>query len=324
MNGKNMNQKTPPSNRSLNVRYRRNEYNRKRLKVIITICACSAVILVIALILIGNILKNRSENDVFYSSAQDSSPSASNTVHGAPPSIKGYALDIKGLSPSALSDRISEIKDLGGNAVSFRIRSSEGAELYSSEVAQEFGRQSKDNSLISPEDIALSDRSDIHTSACIDVSAFSEENSAKRSLMLAYDASIAAELLQSGFDDVIFIVPEVTAENLAELLRLAEDVKSIYSEANVGISLPRSAYEAENSAELVASLWEKFDLLAYDMTGYTEGDPAEFAIDNSSVAHYYLLRYNVRVLLPSVETDTLSEMLSALEEKGVTNWQTLN
>ena len=159
------------------------------------------------------------------------------------------------------------------------------------------------------------------------VSAFGESDDLERSVLLAYDAAICAELYREGADEVLVMLDgaEITEKNIDELARFAENVKAIEDETVIGISLKRDMLEKEGSEVLVSKLWEKYDFLAFDITEMkSDADPVEYAEENvNSEMHYYLLRYNMRVLLPNAEADALKGMVSVLAGKGLNNWQTV-
>lgn len=318
-----VNDKKRMSDKSFGVRYRQNAYARKRMKVIIIIAVSSVLVLALALMLIGNILKSKSESQIILSGGdKDSNATMSTSPHASIGAVNAYAIALEGLSSSELSGKFEEIRGMGGNAVCFRVRNSDGRELYKSAVAQDFYRVSDTSSLILPERLSNKDGYNrLYSSACIDVYAFSEQDAARRSVKLAYDAAIGAELIASGFDDVIFRIPEINADNIDEVVRIADTLKSIHPSAAVGVSFTRALVDAESSSELVARLWDSFDFISYDLALYKEGDAESFVVENTSAAHYYLLRYNARVLLPSVDEKTRAQMLKALSDKGITNWQ---
>jgi hypothetical protein len=276
----------------------------------------------------GGMLKNKVDDDHQNDASSQTDNIEPDNTHTNVPSVKGYGVSLDGLSASALSDKITQIGKSGGNCVSVVVRSSEGNELYSSSVAQGMGKQSSSNGYVSAETVASrASNKGMRSSALLDVLAFSETDDLERSVHLAYDAAICAELCREGIDDVIINVgdTEINEDNIGELVRFAENVKAIESEAVVGIALSKDMLASEGSEVFVSKLWEAYDLLVLDITDIGEDvDPIASAEEKvSSEIHYYLLRYNMRVMFPSLEADVLDGVVSVLSDKGLSNWQTV-
>ena len=317
MNGKN-----------LNVQYRRNSYAKKRIKVIAAIIGISLALLLILFLVIGGLLNDKVEDDKKEDSTRPVSDSEEKLPHAQLPSVKGYGISLSGITTSAISDKVSEISKADGSGINFVVRDADGKEIYDSSLAQSMGKQSSSNSYIEIGSIASrAANRGLRASAIVPVTAFSVKDDLERSVLLAYDAALCAEISRDGADDVLIRLQgsKVTEDSVDELVRLADTVKGIEDEALIGISLTREMLEEEGSEILVAKLWESFDFLAFDITDIdTEDDPKEFAEENvNSEMHYYLLRYNMRVLLPDVVGDDLEDMVSVLTDKGLSNWQTV-
>lgn len=310
--------------KSMNVRYKRNSYARKRMKIIIAICALALVALAVILIIIGNTLKDKSDGNLLLNDNTQNPSGTEPPPHASVGSVNGYAVSLEGLTSSDLYTRLSEIKKTGGNSVCYTVRADDGSEIFKSSVAQDNGKQAAGNDYISAK--SLADRAEdreLHSSAVVDVYSFSEKDAAKRSVKLAYDAAIGAELAIGGIDDVIFRVSSISADNIEELCQVAESAKKIHSEAIIGISIPMDTLEGEGSEILIDRLWQSFDFLAFDMTKRPDKDADEYITKNVEAAYYYLLRYNARVLLPSADTEALAEIIEALTAKNISNWQTV-
>ena len=317
MNGKN-----------LNVQYRRNSYAKKRIKAIVAITAIFIVILVALFFVVGNILKNKIDGNGDEGGGTDTPAATTPPAHADLPSVNGYGISLSGLTAQDISDKVSEIAGLEGSGINFVARSSSGEEIYSSAVARNMGKQTASAGYVKISDVASrADRRNLRVSAILPVSAFSVSDDLERSVILAYDAAICAELSREGADDVLISLrgSEVTEKNIDELIRLAESVKNIDSEVLLGIALGREMLEAAGSEVLVAKLWEAYDFLAYDIS---EPDASKsvvtFAEESvNSEVHYYLLRYNMRILLPSLEGAELEGVVGVLKGKGLSNWQTV-
>ena len=317
MNGKN-----------LNVQYRRNSYAKKRIRVITAIVAVILVILVILFFVIGRILKNKIDKDRTEDGGSNNPAVTDPLEHAELPSVNGYGISLSGATNQAISDKVSSIVSADGNCINFVARSASGEEIYSSDVAKNMGKQAASSGYVSIGDISSRAKGrGLRVSAILPVNAFSVKDDLERSVLLAYDAAICAELSRKGADDVLISLEgsDVTEENIDELIRLAQSVKNIDSEALVGISLGRAMLEAESSEVLVSKLWEAYDFLAYDISEVESGkDVRTFAEESvNAEVHYYLLRYNMRILLPRLEGDGLDGVLGVLTGKGLSNWLTV-
>lgn len=304
--------------------YRQNNYRKRRIRFILTLSAVVVGLLIILFVIFGGAL-NKKTNDG-NSSQQQTNQTNNNNQKPTIPSVNGQYISIDGLDSSSLASVVSSARGRGGNGISFSARDDDGNELYSSGVARHMGLQSSSGGYISVSEIKRRVGSSINLSAGVDLLSFSEKDDINRSVRLAYDAAVCAELLDDGADDVFvrLVGTQISSSNIDEILRLADAVKSINADAVIGIVLSSRIVEDAGMEAIIAQLWEKFDFFVYDMTSYKSGsDGYEFAEENiSPTVHYHLLRYNARVLLPVVETDVLEAMVSALTDKGIDNWQT--
>lgn len=317
MNGKN-----------LNVQYRRNSYAKKRIKAIVAITAIVIVALAVIFFIVGKALKNKVDGDNEERSGAATTEVTAPLAHAELPSVNGYGISLSGLTEQAISDKLSEIAELEGNGVNFVARNSSGEEIYSSSVAKNMGKQDTSAGYVSVSDIASRAKSrSLRVSAILPVSAFSVSDDLERSVLLAYDAAVCAELSREGADDVLISLgdTEVTEKIIDELILFAENVKNIDADVLLGISLGRAMLEDEGSEVIVSKLWEAYDFLAYDISKpEADKDMLTFAEESiNAEVHYYLLRYNMRILLPALEGTELENVVGVVKGKGLSNWQTV-
>ena len=317
MNGKN-----------LNVQYRRNSYAKKRVRVIVAITAILLLLLVVLFFVIGRMLKSKVDGSV--TEGEGTLPPATSAPlgHAELPSVSGYGLSLSGATAQAISDKVSAIVSAEGSCINFVARSAEGEEIYSSAVARNMGKQTASAGYVGVDDISSRAKSKgLRVSAILPVNAFDVSDDLERSVLLAYDAAICAELFREGADDVLISLSgaQVSEENIDELVRLAKTVKNIDSEVLIGISLSRDVLESSGVEMLVSRLWEAYDFLAYDIsTPDNDSDALTFAQESvNAEVHYYLLRYNMRILLPALEGTELSDVVDVIAGKGLSNWQTV-
>lgn len=313
---------------NLNVRYRRNAYAKKRIKVIAFIVGGAVIVLAILFLVFGGILKDKVDDDRNEDATRTDQVSDTAPERQEVASVNGYGFSLVGATNSAISEKATEIQSKGGNSISFMTRDESGNELFSSSVARGMNKQGSSSGYVAIDSVATrAENKGLRACAIVPIDSFLEKDELYRSVLLSYDAAICAELVRDGADDVLVLLrgTQVDEEKTDELLRLARAVKENESEAVIGIALTREMLESEGSESIVARLWEEYDFLALDMTAIeADDDPLTFAQESvSSEIHYYLLRYNMRVLLPSLDEKAHGDMVSVLVGKGLDNWQTV-
>ena len=318
MNGRNM------GGRSMNVRYRNSSYTKKRVKVIVTISALTLAVIAVALLIIGNVLRASSDEkkEQPIGSENDAVIDAGSDV----PSANGYSMSLSSVNSgtNTLNTYINRAKGLGGNVLSFAARDTSGRELYSSELAVSMGKQSG-SGRVSLRDIERGTGSSLRTSAGVNVSAFGESDAIYRSVLLAYDAGICAELYEGGVDDVFIRLTsgQVNSESIDAVLNFADSVKKINPSVTIGIALGKGFFALADADTLIDRLSDRYDFLLYDLTDYTSasGDAIEYVRSNVDTAQLYIMMYDMRVMIPLAEDAIIADMVAALRSKSIDNWQ---
>ena len=317
MNGRNM------SGRGMSVRYRNTSYTKKRAKVIVIISAVALALIAIALLIVGNILRARSEEKYErpIGDQNDAVVEAGSDV----PAVNGYAMSLSNVNSGAVSVNtyVSSARNLGGNAICFAARDASGNELYASSLALSMGKQSG-SGRVTLRDIDNRAGS-LRTSACVGVSALGEQNSIYRSVLLSYDAGICAELFDGGVDDVFIKLTKgkVESENIETLLNFADSVKNIDSSVVLGIALTNDFFALSDADTLIDRLSEKYDFLLLDLSvDIPSGkDVTEYVKESVDAAQLYVMMYKMRVLLPEADSETAANMVATLKAKSIDNWQ---
>lgn len=327
------------NNRSYHVQYRRGAYRKKKIKLIALISAISLVLLLIVFLIVGTILNNKTH---LY---DPNTPIDSNTENednqSALPEAK--AVVARGLvlltqDSSSLYSRVMALPS-GTEAVCVRLNDGNTL-LYRSEIANTISSFTvAENSSRAENLFSTIQRRELYISAAISMTELSEDSELLRPILLSAYSAMAAEACKAGADDVLLIAPaprgEVTAEKLAslaeEMISLADETRALAPDACIGFALSDVFLSSESSAEIISKLSEHFNYLAIDATEYGKEDPAEYLerkIGNSenADAQYYLLRYKMRVLLPTVTDSDLQEKLIQIAEQYSSNnhnWQIL-
>ena len=136
-----------------------------------------------------------------------------------------------------------------------------------------------------------------------------EENPLDRSVYLSEAAAVIAEAYSYGLRDIVLRAPSATIESAEELLRLLDSVKSFEPDLVLGLALPDAAV-ASPDAEFLQTLAYRFDYLALDLSRYGEEVPADVAEAQINSMIYYLLRYEMRVLIPAEAEEAVAEKVA--------------
>ena len=314
MNGRNT------GGRALGVRYRNSSYVKKRAKVIVIICAVALALIALTLLIVGNVLRANSvdKHEQPMGNENNTPVDAGSDV----PSVNGYAMSLTSVNSgeTTINSYVSRAKNLGGDAISFAARDASGSELYSSALARNMGKQTGNTTVKDINNRAGS----LRVSAGVSVSALGEKDAVYRSVLLAYDAGICAELYAGGVDDVFISLTKgkVNSESIEALLNFADSVKNIDSTVVLGLALSNEFFALSDADTLIDRLSEKYDFLLLDLTGTkTESDVAEYVRKSVDAAQLYVMMYEMRVLLPETDEETTESMLAALKAKSIDNWQ---
>ena len=299
--------------------YRPARNRRRRISAAVISITLFLLLLVILFVFIGNILNGKTQGG---SEPTKTDKPPVTDVKPAPASIVGMALDIEGSASSQLSNNISRIAQNGGKAISVNVRGSDSKLLYSSDVARHFGFQSGSGLSGIDTIVTRAQSRGLYVSAYIELESMSEKNPNVRAAMLGYEAALVGEMCASGVSDVMIYAPDTTFENYSELVRLAENVKAANPSAVIGVALKPSFFSEPNAAFVIDELFAVYDQIGMDLTSLSGEDKAAEISSSLSSQLYYILRYNMRVVLKSTEDKDLAESIDkALAENSVTNVQ---
>lgn len=330
------------NNRGYHMQYR-GAYRRKRIKLIIAVSAIALVFLAVLFLMIGTALNNKthtSSGDFSNNSndTADQSKGEDNTLAEAK-HIKGRPLVLLTQDTSTIASRMQALPK-GTEAVCVALNQADGTLLYNSAVAGKtsFLKVAENASRATTVFSNIHNRG-YYISAALTVTSLAESDALSRELGVSAYVAIAAEAAMGGADDILLIAPsnmrEMTEEGLdafvEELVSIAKRIRTLAPEAVVGFALDNTFLSAKDSAALIDRLAEGFNYLGINATGYGKEDPLEFlerTVGSSETAdvQYYLLRYNMRVILPNLEDATAREsLISVVEDYSSNNgnWQFL-
>lgn len=308
-------------------KYRVGAYRRRNWQNIVIIALAIALVLLIAFLIIGNRLNSRSENADSTEKTKKPATTQNTPAQSIPLdySVNGYALNIEGITESNFSDAVGAISLEGVNAVSVNFTSQDGALLYSSEVAKSLGYQQENTELISASKLCSSAKAKgFFVSGYITVNSQCESDGKISAVRRSYEAAIACELIEKGVRDVVIRCDDLSAKNIDALVALGEAVKDINSEANVGIALNKELLSLEESAMHVDKLKKAYRFICLDLSDAKDADISDYVGSSVSENQLYILRDNIRILLPNTDDETLGKLKNILASNNVSNWQVIN
>ena len=311
--------------RNSSTYYRRNSYKKRKLRNILIISAICLVVLFLLFVIVGNLLNKKLE--VARSGSDKAETTAVPLDETLSYTIEAYPLKI---APEVdFSERMSELSGGGVRSVSLCLTDAQGKLLVYSDIAASLGYQNSADSLADLSSIVSKAKYyNIFSSAVLDLQFPAEKDAKKRAVRLAYEAALAVEFTEKGVNEVVVRVPGTDAVQTALLLDFAKSVKAINDAVVLGVALPRDFFYGESAAEDIASLAVEFDILGIDasyMPDDTE-DAIEYigGIFSESNLKYYMLRYNMRVILPQIADEQDEAMRAVLAENSIQNWQKIS
>lgn len=304
------------------MRYRRSVYRKKRIKIVILTTAISLAAIILLFVVIGNLVGKKVEENVNDRNGAAEQPAPE---HPSPRGVRAFCVALSD-DGSSLASRLSAVASQGYTDVCFNMDTASGSLTYSSDVAARLGRQSNGSGLWSlPDAIGRFDDLGLYSIGVTRLPDFSTDDDLARSAAVGYHAALIAEALRAGVDDVLVCVGDIPAQRYDELIRLAEEVHRLCPNVgSVGVSISPSLAQGEENAELIHRIWQAFDYVAIDLTSATDEGVASVEYVDSTLGGmlYYLLRYELRVLLPYTDDSALiGQMTSAVASKGSVSYQ---
>lgn len=309
-------------NRNRHMQYRRSIYRKRRIRVIVITAVIVLALLVSIFLILGNVLFDKANEDDGETANTSADTLKNDTLFSVNArEIKAAAISLDG-TLNSISSALDSAKNGGYTSVSVTMNASDGKLAHYSDIADRLKYSVFNDTNISVASLTerAKDRS-LYVSGVYYVSAFSESDELARSVAMAELTTVISESLRAGLDEVILIAPDITEEQCSEITHLVSEIRSFVPNAVIGFALPESIVNSKN-AEIIDELANELSFLALDLTKYGETDPLEFAKERVGDMLYSLLRYKMRVMLPSFEeTEKQSSIVSAVESAGISNWQ---
>lgn len=301
------------------VSYRRSVYRRRRIRTVLIVAAAVLVALLLLFLWIGNLFSDKlaaPEPQVPSTTDEQTLPTlpAASVRRVQAPALPLFE------GERAAHDALTAYADDGQAALSLALTDDGGLLSYRSEVADRLSMSIRSTRSLSLATLCETAESyGIYLCGSFTLRASAEEDALVRSVYLSEAAAVVAEAFSYGIGDVVLRAPETTDEMLSELILLAESVKRLAPNAVVGIALPDFTVAAPDESRL-EELAYAVDYLALDLSRYGSDDPAAVAEAQTDALLYYLLRYEMRVLIPAKAEEAVKETVTAFH---LNSWMTL-
>jgi len=276
------------------MQYRRPLRRRRtRFPIILAIVGGVLLVLLTVLLIIGGRMHKKSQ--AFRETLPPETPAVETPITPETPSIVAFPLS----APS--SDALIALKESGATAASVALNTKNGSSLCSADTLTTLSNSAASNG--------------IYLSGVFYLTALTETDDLARFDALNDSCSAVAQALRSGLSEVMLVAPVALSDtHTAELIRFVDDLRTLVPNAVIGLALPHGMLTDAN-AGIVDTLSRSFTLLATDLS---------YATDVNSALEadlYYLLRYSMRVLLPSLENN--DTQIAAVRNHGIQNLQIL-
>ncbi len=306
---------------SRHMRYRKSVYRRQRVRTVLIVTAVVLCVLLVAFLLIGSMFFKKLQSTPEPSDKDTSQPTELPTYpFEKVPHVKAPLLTLDGHS-STVYRRLEALAGAGYTALSVPLTDPSGNLLYHSDQATSGGYAIRGSSSLSLSELsAQAHASGIRLCGTYVLQAATEENDLTRSVLLAESAAVISEAFLAGFDDIAIVVPSLPLERQAEIIRFAESIRTFAKDAVIGLSLPEAEI-ASPDANRIDILAKSFDYLALDLRSDGAADPVAFAEERMSAMLYYLLRYEMRVMLPALsDEEAQAKLITATENESIDHW----
>lgn len=310
-------------NRNRHIQYRRSVYRRRRIRLALITGAVVIVVLFALFLILGNIFDNKTKESFDTDKNRGGTYVENALPADAVRSIKASSVSLTQDAGSFFSS-VDALAAGGAREISVRMNAEDGKLYYYSDIADRMGYSIEGGGISLEDIVSAADSHGAYVSAVYYIGAFSEEDALARSVLLSEFATVVSEVLMAGVDEAVLIAPDISAEACSEVKELISRIKGFAPNAKVGFSLPDALVNSAD-ASLIDALASEIDFLALDLTGYGENDPVPYAEEKLSSMLYYLLRYKMRALIPSVDgADTQNKLIAAVENESVSSWQIIS
>ncbi len=304
------------------LQYRNSIYRKRRIKTVLLLCGAVLAVAFVIFLIVGNILHSKTEENPSGNNNTNNSTETTDAPLPAARQIGAYALPL--LGNGSFEDRLSAIRP-NANAVCINLNRADGTLLFSSSLAQSFTDLKLESGAPSLKD-KIEDIEDagFYTTAVLYIPSANDALLPFDDMELSLWAAIASEAIEDGVGDVLLICRSATEDDIERLSDLAAKIRKNVPKSTIGFALSSEIVSAENRERLINTLSTHFNYLALDTTLDRENNPLAFIESQISAMQYLLIRYNMRVMLPSAaDSDTTDSYISKANEYSLNSWLVL-
>ena len=288
------------------LRRYRGSHSHGKISPVTVIVICVVIALIVSLT-VGNLLRIFLDEDAYRRlvEGEEKLPQINNPVKTDLPDIQAKSF--------TLGDKLkaSEL----GIALSVTLNSPDGPLTYTSPVSEYFacsGNTKVSLGSAMNEIVPLTS----YISGVYYPQAFAQDNPDLFYAVSAQERALLREFLRSGGRDVLLADISPDAPTLSVISEYARLLKLEIGEYGVGVAVPLSIVQADNGWEIISTLLNNCDFCALDLRGVTVADQTAAKEQLQSIA-YYLLQYDMRLLLSSDQT----HLINALNDSYITDYQ---
>lgn len=302
-------------------RYRRNR-RKRRIKSIAIISISALIILFVIFMVVGLSLskKPKPSDGGDFSNQQTAVSDQKLPVT----SVNAYPLPLLE-DGSSFASRLSDVND-SATSVCISLNRPNGELLFKSSVASHFSSLlvKSDASSIS-RSVELIKDDDLYLTALLYMT--NPSNATTELVDDVYSSvwsAIACEVISEGVDDVL-LIPSDSFDNVDKLCAIADSVHLTNEDAIIGLAIPKSILDSEDSVNLIAQLAKAFNFLAVDLTELdlnSELSLAERIEEEIKELQLQIMYHNMRVILPKgASSEEQSSLIESIKKYNINNWQ---
>ncbi len=304
------------------LQYRNSIYRKRRIRTILLLCCAILAVAFVVFLIIGNILHSKTDDTPSKNNEKPDSATETDAPLPSARQIGAYALPL--LGNGSFEDRLSAIRP-NANAVCINLNRADGTLLFDSKLSSSFTALKKDAGAVSLDDTLDAVNSNgFYSTAVLYIPSSKDSTLPYDDMELSLWAAVASEALESGVGDILLVCRSATEDDIQRMADLSSKIRKNVPKSTIGFALSRDIVGAENRERLIDTLSSHFNYLALDTTLDRENDPLAFIESQISSMQYLLIRYNMRVMLPTAaDSTTTDSYIAKANEYSINSWLVL-
>ncbi len=304
---------------------RQRVYRKRKRRLTLIILAVVLALLVVGFLVIGNLLHKRSQGEHAEQTSSEESNLSEPSLPPSPPSVSAYPVALESKNSSSFFSRLEDLTQQGGTVASVVLNQENGKLLYHSSLADELGLPSSGATITLTDAVECAKAQHVSLCGIFSLTAFSEEDPLLRSVILSREASLVTEALLAGFDDVLLLAPNFGESHVPEMVRFVDTVRALCPDACIGLTLTNDLLSSERASTMMDTLRSSLNFFALDTISSAEENVQDTIESTIGSNLYYVLRYEMRILIPEAENpDSQSAWIASVKSNGISNWQILS